>query len=130
MQGTDTPTRGGPTRLILLVDRDPELRRVVYEYLGYFKMRVAGAASVEEARELLKVQVFDAFVIDDEVAGVARLQPLVQVSAERVVVVSPEPRRRIWSEVGVRHFLSKPFDVRDLQILLDEIFVRSAARGS
>jgi DNA-binding response OmpR family regulator len=123
----DTPTPGGPTRHILLVEHDPELGRVVREYLSYFKIRAIVAGGVNEAHEQIEDQEFDAYVVDAEVPGAERLGHL---DPYRVVLLCSEPHPHSWEQLGVRHFLAKPFDVADLQSILADILAYGGPRSS
>lgn len=127
---SETPTPGGPLRLILLVAQDQELCRVVVEYLPYFKIRVTLAHGADEARAWLDRGEFAATVIDGDLSGSDQLQSLVAADPDRVVLLYAQGRPESWLRIGLRHSLKKPFDIAELQSILAGIISRGDARPS
>ncbi len=127
---SETPTPGGPVRLILFVAEDRALSRVVKEYLSYFKIRVIPAHDYDEAIDWLGRGEYDAYVLDAEFSGVERLGALLEANLDRVVLVCGEAEPTDWVSSGLRHRLNKPFDVAELQLILAGILSRRDASDS
>ena len=127
---TETPTPGGPRRLILFVTEDRELSRVVKEYLTYFKILVISADSYDKAIDCLGRAEYDAILVDANFSGVERLVSLLEANPDRVVLLCGEAEPTDWVRSGLRHRLKKPFDVAELQQMLAGILSRRDARDS
>jgi len=106
--------------LILVVDDDPDLRRLITEFLYGHGYRVAAAASVEEMWRLVAEQPPDLVILDVMMPGEDGLSAARKIASERgppVIMLSAlgsDTDRIIGLEVGADDYLAKPCNPREL----------------
>jgi DNA-binding response OmpR family regulator len=126
-----------PLRTILVVDDDPDIRRIValsLERIGGFRVSLAGGAAA--ALDLATRTPPDLLLLDVSMPGTdgpAMLAALrAQAATERVPVIfltamsSEDEISRLRGLPGVADVISKPFDVVGLPARIRDIFSRVA----
>lgn len=112
---------------ILVVDDDPEIRRMIGRLLEHEGFAPRLAADGEEALRLCQEQLPDAIVADlmmPKLDGEAFLLELEQVSPRHgvpiVLLTASALRKEVADRLGVAASLAKPFDTTQLvELLLD-----------
>jgi DNA-binding response OmpR family regulator len=111
-------------RRVLVVEDDPDIRAMLAECLrAHYTVRVA--ADGARALQLLSRQEFDALVVDLELPVLSGVT-LIRMLRERgvstpVLMVSGSPGARELAHQLDAVFVSKPFDVDEFEVTLDEL---------
>jgi two-component system OmpR family response regulator len=106
--------------LILVVDDDPDLRKLISEFLSGHGYRVASAENVAEMRRSIEAGRPDLVILDAMMPGEDGLSAARRLSAERgpaVIMLSAlgsDNDRIIGLEVGADDYLAKPCNPREL----------------
>jgi two-component system OmpR family response regulator len=106
--------------LILVVDDDPELRKLITDFLSGHGYRVAAAQNAAEMRRIIETQHPDLVILDvmmpgeDGLSAVRRLAneqgpPVIMLSA-----LGSDTDRIIGLEIGADDYLAKPCNPREL----------------
>jgi two-component system OmpR family response regulator len=106
--------------LILVVDDDPELRKLITDFLSGHGYRVAAAQNAAEMRRIIDTQHPDLVILDvmmpgeDGLSAVRRLAneqgpPVIMLSA-----LGSDTDRIIGLEIGADDYLAKPCNPREL----------------
>ena len=115
---------------ILVVDDDERIRKLVSRYLGGHGFLAFSAADAQAAKELLRVAVFDALVLDVMMPGQdgrALTEELRQTSDIPVILLTAlgETEDKVAGfGVGADDYLTKPFDPQELVLRLQAILRR------
>jgi DNA-binding response OmpR family regulator len=105
---------------VLAVDDDPDLRKVVAQYLANNEMRATAVASGAEMDEVLQREVIDCIVLDlrlpgeDGLAIARRLREQGSIPILMLTGASDEADRVMGLELGADDYLTKPFSPREL----------------
>jgi DNA-binding response OmpR family regulator len=105
---------------VLAVDDDPDLRKVVTQYLANNEMRTTAVASGAEMDEVLQREVIDCIVLDlrlpgeDGLAIARRLREHSSIPILMLTGASDEADRVMGLELGADDYLTKPFSPREL----------------
>jgi DNA-binding response OmpR family regulator len=105
---------------VLAVDDDPDLRKVVTQYLANNEMRTTAVASGAEMDEVLQREVIDCIVLDlrlpgeDGLAIARRLREQGSIPILMLTGASDEADRVMGLELGADDYLTKPFSPREL----------------
>ncbi len=109
------------TPQILVVDDDPEIRKLLARYIGSQGFRVLLAASCHELREKLATNHIDLIVLDVMLPDGSGLLLCRDLRAERLTVpiilltaLKEDVDRIIGLEIGADDYLGKPFNPREL----------------
>jgi two-component system, OmpR family, response regulator len=133
---TDLMSTTAPQQTILIVDDDPELRRLMGEFLSRHGYDVAMASDAGAMDEILAEQRVDLVVLDlmmpgeDGLSVCRRLAltgktPIVMLSA-----AGEETDRVVGLEVGADDYISKPCSPRELLARIRAVLRRAADRES
>lgn len=119
------------TPLILVVDDDMRLRRLLQKFLSENGFRVFSAANTAEADEMMSWYVFDLLVVDVMIPGetgiefTKRLRGSGQNVPVLILTAMGETDDRISGlESGADDYLSKPFEPRELLLRINSILRR------
>lgn len=119
------------TPLILVVDDDTRLRRLLQKFLSKNGFRVFSAANTAEADEMMSWYVFDLLVVDVMMPGetgiefTKRLRGSGQNVPVLILTAMGETDDRISGlESGADDYLSKPFEPRELLLRINSILRR------
>jgi two-component system, OmpR family, response regulator len=123
---------------VLVVDDHNEIRDSLGAFLRRSGRRVTTADSVASAREAMRVNRFDAIVLDIMMPGEDGLsfcKSLANSTAPPVILISArgdEVDRIVGLELGADDYLPKPFSPRELLARIDAVVRRAAQppRGS
>ncbi|MDB6084227.1 MAG: DNA-binding response regulator [Gammaproteobacteria bacterium] len=113
-------TRMDLQSLILVVDDDPDLRKLITDFLSGHGYRAASAESVAEMRRSIEAQRPDLIILDAMMPGEDGLSAARRLAAERgppVIMLSAlggDTDRIIGLEVGADDYLAKPCNPREL----------------
>ncbi|MFM8979919.1 MAG: ATP-binding protein [Planctomycetia bacterium] len=121
----------GEGRRVLVVDDDTAVSDVVVRALMHHRYRVDVADTGARALELARADVYDVIISDvsmpGELDGIGlheRLRATLPRVAERVVFMTGDllnERSMRWLESNTARSLSKPFDIRTLAAVVDEV---------
>src|SRR5882672_2473729 len=106
--------------LILVVDDDPDLRKLITEFLSGHGYRVASAENVAEMRRSIEQERPELVILDAMMPGEDGLSAARRLAAERgpaVIMLSAlgsDTDRIIGLEVGADDYLAKPCNPREL----------------
>jgi len=106
--------------LILVVDDDPDLRKLITGFLSGHGYRVASAENVAEMRRSIEAERPDLVILDAMMPGEDGLSAARRLAAERgpaVIMLSAlgsDTDRIIGLEVGADDYLAKPCNPREL----------------
>ncbi|HEU4596573.1 MAG TPA: sigma-54 dependent transcriptional regulator [Pyrinomonadaceae bacterium] len=111
---------------VLIVDDEEAARYGIRRALSSFNYRVDEAGSVEEARERVKAGEPDLLLLDVNLPGQSGLEFLAELAAEGarsplVVMITAYGSERMAVEAikaGAYDYLSKPFEVEDLRLVV------------
>ena len=119
------------TPLILVVDDDTRLRRLLQKFLSENGFRVFSAANTAEADEMMSWYVFDLLVVDVMMPGetgiefTKRLRGSGQNVPVLILTAMGDTDDRISGlESGADDYLSKPFEPRELLLRINSILRR------
>ena len=96
---------------ILVLEDEALLRRCLTRLLERHGHEVIPAASLEEARDLLRGRSVDAAILDVRLPDGNGLDLLPLTCVSRSLVVSADVSDEYLAERGVTHFLRKPLDL-------------------
>lgn len=119
---------------ILIVDDDPELRRLIGEFLGKHGFDVALAPDAKEMDIVLDRQRVDLIVLDLMMPGEDGLSVCRRLAATRRIPVvmlsaaSEETDRIVGLEVGADDYVRKPCSPRELLARIRAVLRRAADR--
>lgn len=115
----------GADALVLVVDDDARLRRLLARYLAEQGFRVTGAADAVEARDKMRTVQPDLVVLDVSMPGESGLDLTASLRAEKsgvpvlLLTARGAPEDRIAGfEAGADDYLGKPFEPRELVLRL------------
>ncbi|MFN8647154.1 MAG: response regulator [Gemmatimonadales bacterium] len=118
------------SRLALIIEDDPDQRRLLERMLGASGWRVEAAPDGEAGLALAAERRPDVIVLDVMMPRLNGYQTCRRLKAEPVTAAIPvvivttkdQPADEFWArEVGADAFLAKPVDVRQLTELLDRL---------
>jgi len=116
LSATLETTDGSVPPRVLIVDDEPELRRMLARVLGAEKMTVLTAVSGEDALELLDREVVDVALVDLQMPGLSGLELLTEArkrgSEVDFVIMTAHGDVDVAvraMHAGAYHFLTKPF---------------------
>lgn len=116
---------------ILIVDDDPEIRKLIARFLVREGMIAMTAEHAEAARDILRLFAFDLLVVDRMMPGqdgAAFVQDLRKAQVETPAILLTAlaaPDERIEGlEQGADDYLSKPFEPRELVLRIHAILKR------
>lgn len=115
---------------ILVVDDDDRIRKLVSRYLNEHGFLSFTAASADEAKEILKIGLFDALVVDvmmpgqDGRAFTKELRGQSDVPVLLLTAMAEIDDRVEGLQTGADDYLTKPFDPRELVLRLQAILRR------
>ncbi len=119
---------------ILVVDDDPDLRRLISEFLSEHGYQVESAETVAQMRQLMAERQPDLIVLDVMMPGEDGLSAARQLASERgapaVIMLSAlgsDTDRIIGLEVGADDYLAKPCNPRELLARVRALLRRSQA---
>jgi len=120
-----------PTREILIVDDDDDVREMLASYLELKGCSVAAVSAVEPAFKHLRGEaVCDLLLIDGTLPGMEGFEALQQIAELRpglpVVLASGLPAAEyeaIAFRYGASAYLQKPFDLKRLDALIEDLAV-------
>lgn len=119
------------TPLILVIDDDTRLRKLLQKYLSENGFRVFSAANTAEADEMMSWYVFDLLVVDVMMPGESgidftkRLRSDGQPVPVLILTAMGEADDRISGlESGADDYLPKPFEPRELLLRINSILRR------
>jgi DNA-binding response OmpR family regulator len=122
-----------PAAHVLALDDDPEVRRLVAEYLSQNDLRVTAVATGAELAEAMARHTIDLVVLDLRLQGEDGLQiarKLREASGIPILMLTgraEEADRVMGLELGADDYLTKPFSPREL---LARILRRARAQAS
>jgi CheY-like chemotaxis protein len=115
------------TRTVLVVEDEPAIRGLLSLTLEAEDYRVTTAQGGQEALNQVRDQKPDAIVLDlllPDLDGWTFIRSLEQDGKTRqipIIAVSAGVKRAPVGELGVKAFLSKPFDLEMLLVVLDDV---------
>ncbi len=118
------------SRLALIIEDDPDQRRLLERMLGAGGWRVEAAPDGEAGLALAAERRPDVIVLDVMMPRLNGYQACRRLKAEPataaipivIVTTKDQPADEFWArEVGADAFLAKPVDVRELTALLDRL---------
>ncbi len=119
---------------ILVVDDDPDLRKLISEFLGEHGYQVEAAESVPEMRRIMSQRKPDLIILDVMMPGEDGLSAARHLASERgspaVIMLSAlgnDTDRIIGLEVGADDYLAKPCNPRELLARVRALLRRSQA---
>jgi len=122
------------SHLVLIVEDDPDQRRLLERMLGAGGWRVVTAADGEAGLQAAREQRPDAIVLDVMMPRLNGFQTCRRLKADPatrdvpivIATAKDEPADEYWArEVGAEAFLPKPIDVASLVPLLDRLTGRA-----
>lgn len=114
---------------ILVVEDEPDIRRLVSEILESSGSSVLAAENGSEALEILEREQVSLILLDMRMPvldgwGFARAARLMGIDAPIVVMTAAENARRWASEVGAHDYVAKPFEVTALLAAVERVRAR------
>lgn len=122
------------SRLVLVIEDDPDQRRFLERMLGGSGWRVVAAADGEAGLVAAREQRPDAIILDImmpklngyQTCRLLKADPATRAIPVVIVTTKDQPADEFWAkEVGADAFLAKPVDIRDLVELLDRLTERA-----
>jgi DNA-binding response OmpR family regulator len=124
-------------KIVLVVDDDPAMRRLIAEYLGQHDFRLLLAASGEEMSQILSSTPVDLIILDMKLAGedgLALIRELRPRSDVPIIVLTGSRReevdRVIGLELGADDYVLKPFSPRELLARIRAVLRRTEIRDA
>jgi two-component system, OmpR family, response regulator len=124
-------------KIVLVVDDDPAMRRLIAEYLGQHDFRLFLAASGEEMSQILSSAPVDLIILDMKLAGedgLALIRELRPRSDVPIIVLTGSRReevdRVIGLELGADDYVLKPFSPRELLARIRAVLRRTEIRDA
>jgi len=118
--------------VILVVDDDTRLRRLLKRYLTENGFKVLEAPSADEARALIRMIQFDLIVMDVMMPGTNGQDMVRELRAERnktpvlmLTAMGDVDDRISGLEAGADDYLAKPFEPRELILRINSILRRA-----
>jgi two-component system OmpR family response regulator len=115
---------------ILVVEDDDSVRALLGDVLDHAGNEFMLARDGAEMREALAADTFDVAIIDISLGGGENGFTLGAVASEKgcsVILTTGDPDRRVRLEASGRRYLMKPFRMKELTDLVDEILRDGAA---
>src|SRR3954454_18336894 len=115
---------------ILVVEDDDSVRALLGDVLDHAGYEFLLARDGTEMRAALDADIFDVAIIDISLRGSEDGFSLGEVANEKgcsVILTTGDPDRRVRLEASGRRYLMKPFRMRELTDLVDEILQDGAA---
>ncbi|MFT3931638.1 MAG: response regulator [Spongiibacteraceae bacterium] len=119
---------------ILVVDDDPDLRKLITEFLAGHGYRVAAAENAVEMRRMIETENPDLIILDVMMPGEDGLTAARKLSTENgppVIMLSAlgsDTDRIIGLEIGADDYLAKPCNPRELLARVRAVLRRSQQR--
>src|ERR1700751_2536138 len=119
--------------LILVVDDDPDLRKLITEFLSGHGYRVMAAQNAAEMRRLIDAERPDLVILDVMMPGEDGLSVARRLATEKgpaVIMLSAlggDTDRIIWLEIGGDDYLPKPCHPRELLARVLPVLRRQSA---
>src|SRR5580704_11666642 len=120
-----------PQSLILVVDDDPDLRKLITEFLSGRGYRVMAAQNAAEMRRLIEAERPDLVILDVMMPGEDGLSVARRLASEKgpaVIMLSAlgdDTDRIIGLEIGADDYLAKPCNPRELLARVRAVLRRS-----
>jgi CheY-like chemotaxis protein len=118
---------GSPRRTVLVVEDEPAIRSLLAMTLEGENYRVATAEDGHDALALLENQTPDALVLDLMLPTMDGWQVIESLDRDApggqipIIAVTAGQRKVSVGERGVRAFLTKPYDLDRLLVILEQI---------
>lgn len=115
---------------ILIVEDDDSVRALLGDVLDHAGYEFTLARDGTEMRAALDAELFDVVIIDISLRGGEDGFTLGEVAREKgcnVILTTGDPERRVRLEASGRRYLMKPFRMKQLTELIDEILRDDAA---
>ncbi len=133
MKGLMPPPDAASTH-VLVVDDDPDIRKLITDYLGDYDMRVTGQAGGAEVSAILEREAVDLIVLDLKLPGEDGMQiarrlrehsgiPIIMLTGRK-----DEADRVMGLELGADDYLTKPFSPRELLARIRALLRRARAQ--
>ncbi len=116
---------------VLLIDDDTAPRRMLRLYFESRGGRVKESSSAEEALGFLRIEEFDLVLLDNilpGLTGLEALQALSDAGKAAIVMMSGDTGETLREDarlLGARALLSKPFDLKELDALLEKLGLKA-----
>ena len=121
---------------ILVVDDDPDLARLITDYLAEFDFRVTHAADGQAMQAVLGREAVDLILLDVRlpgVDGITLMRELRETSAVPIILVTSrqdEVDRILGLELGADDYVTKPFSARELLARIRAVLRRALQRAA
>lgn len=121
---------------ILVIDDDIKLGQLISAFLKQYAFQVTIAASVEEAKQLLVDQTFQAIIVDIMLPGedgISFIKNNRQKIASPIILLTAKGTsddRVLGLEVGADDYLTKPFEPKELVLRLKNLLQRQTISTS
>jgi two-component system OmpR family response regulator len=115
---------------ILVVEDDDSVRALLGDVLDHAGYEFTLACDGTEMRAALDAETFDIAIIDVSLRGGEDGFALGEIASEKgcsVVLTTGDPERRVRLEASGRRYIMKPFRMKALTDLIDEILHNDAA---
>ena len=125
-----------PTAHVLALDDDPEVRRLVAEYLSQNDLRVTAVATGAELAEAMAHHAIDLVVLDLRLQGEDGLQIARRLRESSTIPIlmltgrAEEADRVMGLELGADDYLIKPFSPRELLARIRALLRRARAQAT
>ena len=109
---------------ILVVEDDDSVRGLLGDILDHAGYEFTLTSSGVEMRNALEDEIFDVAIIDISLRGGEDGFTLAKLASDKgcsVILTTGDPERRIRLDAAGRRYLAKPFRMKDLTDLIDEI---------
>ena len=124
------------TKTVLVVEDEPAIRGLLSLTLESERYRVATAQDGQEALSRIRDRKPDAILLDLLLPGVDGWTVMRSIEHDGrgaqipIIAISAGDRRATVGEHGVKAFLSKPFDLETLLVVLEEILEQPTHEGN
>jgi DNA-binding response OmpR family regulator len=125
-----------PQSHVVALDDDPEVRKMLVEYLGQNALRVTAVASGRELAALMARESVDLVVLDVRLQGEDGMQIARRLREQSAIPIlmltgrAEEADRIIGLELGADDYLTKPFSPRELLARIRALLRRAKAQAS